>query len=167
MDDTLRSVVGFADRVITAGKNCKDFAMLRNYAQSQVNTDADWCLHADADELWPEQLLGRLEELLSEYPETSAFRFPRNNIEEPNQKVPDYQIRLVKRSVAKWRNKVHEIPFHREKDRALGLIGPPDCQTLDEYIITHMKRDKKIRDDIQVRWNKVAKPKKQKERETQ
>ncbi len=159
-DNTLREITGFADKIVLAGKDCKDFAKLRNFAQTQVSVNIDWCLHVDADELWTEQFLGRIRETIKEYPDACSFRFPRENIEEgKKQKGIDYQVRLVQRSMAVWKRKVHEIPYHRLKDRPLGIIGSPDCINLTEHTITHMQRNKDIRDNIQVRWKEIAKPK--------
>jgi len=119
------------------------------YNKGMEAVKTEWVLSADCDELWDEEFLKRLKEIIAKYPEAMCFRFPRCNLPD-GKDYPDYQIRLVKTAWVFWMHTPHVIPFLRVEKREGGIYeGPLDAsgavETLDEYPIIHLPRRKNLR----------------------
>lgn len=107
------------------------FAEERNYAQDLA--PSEWCLHVDVDEVFPEDFLRNMKQIIT-YRNADAFRFPRNNLPRNNDPTfPDYQTRLLNKNKMQWEDTLHEAPTFK-------CLGRPNIITLDEYVITHLSR---------------------------
>jgi len=114
------------------------FATERNHAEDHVPIGYEWVLHADADEIFPEEFLKNLRSALSVAdPKIDAYRFPRKNLPD-NKNWPDFQIRLLRRGRAIWKRDLHEVPYHPAKDEPIDKAGL--IITLEKYPIIHLER---------------------------
>lgn len=161
---------GSTDGTIEIGKQYTDrievkpfsnsFGEERNHAQSLLPFWCEWALHADVDEIFPEEFLKRMKEIIAKS-DAVSFRFPRISLvtEEEARNLPksrltntpyglakdypDRQVRLVKVTEVEWKGKTHEVPYSILKDKPIVEVS---CITFGEdpkyptYTIIHLPR---------------------------
>lgn len=85
----------------------------RNFAISKAT--GDWLLIVDADEVIPQTLAKKLQEIASEEQTFTHVLIPRKNIifgkwMQHTGWWPDHQIRFFKRGTVTWKDEIHSIP---------------------------------------------------------
>lgn len=150
-DRTVEKARQIADKV-EIHKFSGSFAEEKNYARTLVPKNCRWILWTDADEIWDEGFLAKLQDNLqnAEKGHVACFRFARINLPD-SKNFPDYQVRLFLNSRdILWKGDVHEIPYlvnenipldsadKKERTTKLGVC------TIDEYPIIHLQRRKDL-----------------------
>ncbi len=87
----------------------------RNFALSKVTTD--WVLLVDADEVVTPSLIEDIQKII-EAAQADAYFIPRRNLIfgksiENSGWWPDYQLRLFKKGMVEWSDKIHSVPTLR------------------------------------------------------
>lgn len=116
------------------------FADLRNFGNSKAKND--WILHADVDELFSDDFLINIHDIINNSDDKiAAYDFPRINTPF-YEKWPDYQTRLINKKMTIWFGNVHEkITINNISFKTFKL---------DNYPIIHKDKSNKI--EINKRW---------------
>jgi len=101
----------------------------------------EWVLHIDADELFDVNFLNNMKELIwkgnQQEPLLDAFRFPRINLPD-RYNYPDYQVRLLRKSVCYWKGYVHNRVYDKRTDKLIDQGNSINsCST---YPILHLQK---------------------------
>jgi glycosyltransferase involved in cell wall biosynthesis len=121
-DDTVAIARQFTNRVVV--RPWGGYVAQKNFAASLAAHE--WILSLDADERVTTELAGEIRELLDGEPAHDAFRMPRvtwhlGRWVRSTDWYPDYQVRLYKRSAARWTGRhVHETV---NADGAIGQLN--------------------------------------------
>jgi glycosyltransferase involved in cell wall biosynthesis len=117
-----------------------DYSSQKNHAQNQ--TQSDWILNLDADEICTPELAREVQAL----PENGALAYaiPRRNYFQGrwirhSGWNPDYKVRLYKKSAGKWEGKVHEslrLNSETQVPRLNNFIEHYTYRGFDRYLET-------------------------------
>lgn len=167
-DKTVEEAQPYADKIFTESLLQiidDDFGSIRTIGQNLCTHD--WVLHVDTDERVPIKFLENSRTIIKNSQQTyglglkgrmPAFRFPRINLEfidniknateidimklqkQAQKHYPDYQVRLLDKTICIWKKKVHEVPYHKEYNEPIDVVA---IRTLDMFPILHLRRDYK------------------------
>lgn len=116
----------------------------------------DWVLHIDADEKFDRHFIENIKLILSTYPSTLSFAFPRVNLPDAKN-YPDCQVRLLRVNSTRWEGEIHEKAYDLrgeplfDRGQSIQKIsenGLYYCIVLDRIPIIHYER----RTDIKRSW---------------
>jgi len=160
-DRTIDFAKPYADKILVKLFS-GDFGEERNHAHEHVPFWHEWVLHVDCDEIFPEDFLKQMKQIIAENSDVDSFRFPRFSLTTPEEvealknsgrlstsphgickDYPDFQVRLMKKNAVVWKGKTHEVPYSIVEDKPIDQVS---CLTFGEvptypkYTIIHLPR---------------------------
>lgn len=167
-DRTLEIAKSYDCRVVTFPKgNYNICEPARDTAIHSAKND--WVLVVDADEVVPQKLKERLQEILDNGNHKDAYFVPRKNMflgEFVKASFPDYQLRFLDQRKATWPPTIHSLPQingsvgHLPKDTDIALIHSgltvsSELHKLDVYTQNDLTKRKKERVTL---WELITSP---------
>lgn len=157
-DRTIDFAKPYADKILVR-RFSGSFAEERNHAQEHVPFWCEWVLHVDCDEVFPEDFLKRMKEIIANG-DAESFKFPRINVVTEEAKTldksrlsvvqgylckdyPDRQVKLMRKDAVVWKGKIHEVPYSITHNKPIDHVS---CFTFGEdpkyptYTIIHLPR---------------------------
>jgi glycosyltransferase involved in cell wall biosynthesis len=140
-----------------------------NYPQQRNDAlkvaESDWVLFVDADERVSPELAAEVQQVL-ENPQHAGYWIPRHNfifgkLTQHTGWYPDYQMRLLKRNVARYdpERQVHELVMLPEGDTGGHLQTPLIHYNYDSVAQFHEKQRRYVQYDAKILYEEGIKPK--------